>query len=185
MTPRPWQRQPGESAADFTAFVAYLRLKGRRSLPAAASRVGRSPAVLRRLSARFNWTARVRAFEERLAEAGQDALDSTLVSTVAAEKSRLEKLRLDEFQLAQNVLHAAEHWLVVVSNPRRRSIPLTQVLRLIDLASKLGRLAAGLPDGNEQRPTSSQPPEHWTQPSIEAALEKIYGSASAVALPDR
>jgi hypothetical protein len=31
MPPRLWQRQPGETPADFMAFVAYLRLKGRRS----------------------------------------------------------------------------------------------------------------------------------------------------------
>jgi len=183
LTPRPWQRQPGESAADFTAFVAYLRLKGRRSLRAAASRVGRSPGVLRRLSARFNWTGRVRAFEERLAEASQNALDFTLVSTAAVEKTRLEKLRLDEFQLAQNVLSAAERWLAVLANPRRRSVPLSQVLRLIDLASKLGRLAACLPYGKEPRSAVTEPSELWTQPSVEAALEKIYGADSPVASP--
>ena len=27
MPPRLWQRQPGETPADFTAFLAYLRLK--------------------------------------------------------------------------------------------------------------------------------------------------------------
>jgi len=183
MIPRPWQRQPDESAADFTAFVAYLRLKGRRSLRAAAAQVGSSPGVVRRLSARFNWTARVRAFEGRLAEASQDALDFTIVSTAAVEKARLEKLRLDEFQLAEDVLRAAERWLAVLANPRRHSLPLSQVLRLIDLASKLGRLAAGLPYGNERCPVA-EPSELWTQPSVEAALEKIYGSASSIVSPE-
>lgn len=41
-SPRLWQRQPGETPADFTAFAAYLRLKGRRSHRATAEQTGRS-----------------------------------------------------------------------------------------------------------------------------------------------
>jgi len=41
MPPRLWQRQPGETPADFTAFVTYLRLPGRRSHRATAERTGR------------------------------------------------------------------------------------------------------------------------------------------------
>ena len=57
MPPHPWQRQPGEAPADFTAFVAYLRLPGRRSLRMTATQTGRSLGALRRLSTRFNWYA--------------------------------------------------------------------------------------------------------------------------------
>jgi hypothetical protein len=74
MPPRLWQRQPGESPPDFAAFVAYLRLQGRRSHRAVAAQTGRSLGAIRRLSAQFNWRARVAAFQARLADASQDAL---------------------------------------------------------------------------------------------------------------
>jgi hypothetical protein len=48
MTPRLWQRQPGETPADFTAFAAYLRLKGRRSHRATAELTARSLGAIRR-----------------------------------------------------------------------------------------------------------------------------------------
>jgi hypothetical protein len=78
MPPRLWQRQPGESPADFTAFAAYLRLKGRRSHRTAAGQTGRSLGAIRRLSAKYNWSGRVAAFEARLADATQDALDNVI-----------------------------------------------------------------------------------------------------------
>src|ERR1041385_8776389 len=87
--PRPWQRQPDEAAADFHAFACYLRLKGRRSLRAVAALTGRSLSSLRRVSARFDWPNRVHTFEERLAEATQDAVDSVILTGARLEKSRL------------------------------------------------------------------------------------------------
>ncbi len=175
-SPRPWQRQPGESAADFNAFVTYLRLKGRRSVRSVAAQAGRSPPTLRRLSAQFNWPGRVLAFEERLAEAKQEAVDALIHTSAAVEKAQLEKLRLDEFSLAQAVLRASDRWLAAACNPRRRLVPLAQVARLIESASKLGRLAAGMPTGDEKPRSKPEPPGYWTQPSVEEALEKIYGA---------
>jgi hypothetical protein len=118
----------------------------------------------------------IAAFEARLADATQDAVDAVIHTAATVEKSRLEKLRLDEFHLAQEVLRASNRWLTLASNPRRRGAPLAQVLRLIELATKLGRLAAGLPTGDEKPRSRVEPPGYWTQPSVEEALQKIYGS---------
>ncbi len=159
MPPHPWQRQPDESPADFTAFACYLRLKGRRSARAVATRLGRSPAV-----------------EARLAEVTQDALDHMLRQRSATKSAELERLRADEFRLAQEVLQAAERWLSIAANPRRRPIPLNQIIRLLDLASRLGRLAAGMPlDIGTPRLRREDQPGYWTGPSVEEALQKIYG----------
>jgi hypothetical protein len=180
MTPRPWQRQPGETPADFTAFAAYLRLKGRRSSRAVAAQTGRSPAAVRRLSAQFNWPARVTAFEARLADATQDALDSVLHRKPAASRSDFEQLRETEYQLASQVIRESHRWLKLASDPRRHQVSLTQICRLTELAFKLARLAAGMPTGDEPRRRRKEDmPGYWTAPSAEEALEKIYGSKSA------
>ncbi len=181
----PWQRQPGEAPADFTAFVSYLRLKGRRSHRAVAAQTGRSLGAIRRLSAKSNWPSRVAAFEARLADASQDALDLLVRATSTCTAADSERLREAEFQLAQRVLHEARRWLQLASDPHRRKVALGQVCRVMDLATRLGRLAAGMPTGEEprRRPGREDAPGYWTGPSVEEALEKIYGSASSANSP--
>ena len=178
MTPRLWQRQPGETPADFTAFAAYLRLKGRRSHRATAEATGRSLAAIRRLSAKFNWPGRVAAFETRLADATQTALDNVIHAAVTTSKSDLEQFRIKEFLLAHQVIHASKRWLELASNPRRHQISLTQICRLTEMAFKLKCLATGMPFGDEprRRPRPEDRPGYWTGPSAEEALQKIYGS---------
>jgi hypothetical protein len=178
MPPRLWQRQPGESPADFTAFAAYLRLKGRRSHRATAEATGRSLGALRRLSAKFNWPGRVAAFETRLADATQDALDGVIRSAITTSKSDLEQFRIKEFLLAHQVIHASHRWLKLASNPRRHQVSLTQICRLTELAFKLKCLATGMPFGDEprRRKRREDSPGYWTAPSAEEALQKIYGS---------
>ena len=186
MTPRLWQRQPGEAPADFTAFITYLRLQGRRSHRAVATQTGRSLGAIRRLSAQFNWRARVAAFEARLADASQDALDLLVRTTATRTAADFERLRMDEFQLFQRVLHESRRWLQLASDPRRRDVSLGQVCQVIELASRLGRLATGMPTGDEpRRRRKEDTPGYWTGPSVEDALEKIYGSPLETEEPNR
>jgi len=177
MNPRLWQRQPQESAADFTAFAAYLRLKGRRSHRATAAQTGRSLSAIRRLSARYNWPGRVAAFENRLAAATQDALDGLIHAAITTSRSDLEQFRIKEFLLAHQIIHVSKRWLELASNPRRHQVSVMQICRLTELAFKLKCLATGLPFGDEprRRPRPEDRPGYWTGPSVEEALEKMYG----------
>ncbi len=175
--PRPWQRQPAETPQDFLAFVAYLRAPACRSIPTAAARSGRSVSALRRLSARFNWPARVAAFDARLAEATQDALDAVLRARPAAAKADFEQLRVSEYHLASDVIQQSRWWLNLASNPRRKLVTLGQLCTIIELAFKLARLATGMPlDNKPRRPRKEDRPGYWTGPSPEEALKRIYGS---------
>jgi hypothetical protein len=176
-----WQRQPGESPADFTAFACYLRLKGRRSHQAVAERTQLRLGTVRRLSAKFNWPIRVRAFEAALAEATETSLASVVRNQPAAEQAALEDFRRREFELAQGVLHASRAWLDRACDPRRRTLSLTQIVRLIELSSKLGRLATDMPYGQPKRRRlrPEDRPGSWTGRSHEESLALIYGPASA------
>jgi len=178
MPPRLWQRQPGESPADFTAFATYLRLKGRRSHRATAQQAGRPVGAIRRLSAKFNWPGRVAAFENRLADATQDALDNVIHSAVTTSKSDLEQFRIKEFLLAHQIIHVSKRWLELASNPRRHQVSIMQICRLTELAFKLKCLATGMPFGDEprRRKRPEDRPGYWTGPSAEEALKKTYGS---------
>jgi hypothetical protein len=184
MPPRLWQRQPGESPADFTAFAAYLRLKGRRSHRTAAGQTGRSLGAIRRLSAKYNWSGRVAAFEARLADATQNALDNVIHAAITTSRSDLEQFRIKEFLLAHQVIHESKRWLTLASNPRRHQVSLTQICRLTELAFKLKCLATGMPFGDEpRRQRKEDRPGYWTGPSAAEALEKIYGSKDFDSVP--
>jgi hypothetical protein len=181
MPPRLWQRQPGESPADFTAFAAYLRLKGRRSHRATAGPTGRSLGAIRRLSVKYNWPGRVTAFETRLADATQTTLDGVIQDAITTSKSDLEQFRIKEFLLAHQIIHASHRWLALATDPRRHQVSLTQICRLIEMAFKLKCLATGMPFGGQpRRPRKEDRPGYWTGPSAEEALQKIYGSEASV-----
>jgi len=177
MNPRLWQRQPGEPPADFIAFVAYLRLKGRRTHRAAALATGRPPGAIRRLSAGYNWPGRVAAFEARLADATQDALDGLIRAAVSASQSDLEPFRVQEFLLAHQTIQASKRWLELAANPRRHQVSLNQICRLTELAFKLKCLACGLPFGDEQcrRPRPEEHPGYRPRSTFLEDVQKSYG----------
>lgn len=183
MSPRLWQRQPEESPADFIAFAAYLRLKGRRSHRATAAATGRSPGAIHRLSAKWNWPGRVAAFENRLADATQSALDHVVQSAITTSKSDLEQFRIQEFLLAHQVIEVSRRWLESASNPRRHQVSLGKICRLTELAFKLSCLATGMPFGDEprRRPRPEDRPGYWTGPTAEEALKKMYGDKAMAA----
>ncbi len=175
-----WKRQPGESAPDFTAFACYLRLKGRRSLPAVAGHTKLRLGTVRRLSAQYNWRSRVRAFEAALAQATEEALQDSIFNHPAACQAALDNFRLQEFHFAKKVLEAANEWLRRASNPRRRKFSIDQMVRLIDLSFKLQCFACGLPyDTPKPRARHEDRPGYWTAPTETEALARICRSQPA------
>lgn len=79
MTARPWNMRPDETARAFQAFEAYRDMGPDRSLEKAHRQLTtRSPLdVLKQWSARHDWQARVRAFDEAAAaRASERALES-------------------------------------------------------------------------------------------------------------
>jgi len=184
MPPRLWQRQPGESPADFIAFAAYLRLKGRRSHRATAGQTGRTLGAVRRLSVKYNWSGRVAAFEARLAGATQDALDGVIRAAITTSRSDLEQFRIKEFLLAHQIIHESHRWLKLAADPRRHQVSLTQICRLTEMAFRLKCLAAGMPFWDApRRQRKEDRPGYWTGPSAEGALKKIYGSKISDPVP--
>jgi hypothetical protein len=82
---------------------------------------------------------------------------------------------LDMVQFAQRILAESSRWLQLASDRRLRNISLGQVCRIINLASRLGRLSCGLPtDGEPQR--RDRAAYLFTGPSVEEAMRRIYGS---------
>jgi len=170
----PWSLQLDEPAADYQLFAAWLQLPPPRTMRQASASLGCSVHRLRRLALRHHWQFRANSFDNHRAAAASKALDQLLDDEFSNLKQRAERFRLQEWLLHEEMLEAARAAAQdLKSHPRRLSIK--EIARLFDLASALGRRAAGMP----LDPASADvvPPQlNW---DAEAALRKIYGDSSS------
>ena len=76
-----------------------------------------------------------------------------------------------EWRLREDMMQAGQAALAQFGRTRgRASVP--SIVRLIDLASRLGRRAAGLPENGAAPASAADAPP---MPDFEAALRKVYG----------
>ena len=75
---KPWERQDGESAKAFAAFLAYLQLGEKRSLRAVAQKLLKSYTLISRWSRTYQWVDRAAAYdaEQWRAEREQEKRDA-------------------------------------------------------------------------------------------------------------
>jgi hypothetical protein len=126
---------------------------------------------LRQLSARHQWKTRAAAFDRHRAYSASRALDQLLSDEASNWKERVERFRLQEWLLHEEMLQAATAAARQLRNRPGRA-GFNDMLKLYELAFALGRRACGLP--LEPAP-AAEPAPTPLYPGTEAALEKIYG----------
>lgn len=140
----PWNRQPDEPAADYQLFIAWLRLRPPRRLRPASVTLKCPVSRLRKLSAARNWRARARTYDECLANAASQNLDRVLSKETADLRKRAEAFREQEWALHEEMLVAAQEAIGKI-RLSKRTPTLSEIARLLQLASDLGRRACGIP----------------------------------------
>nr|UVN00436.1 MAG: protein of unknown function DUF1804 [Bacteriophage sp.] len=65
-TDKPWERQKGESAQAYEAFVTYRDMGSDRSIRAVGQRLDKSRTQIGKWSSAWNWQERVRAYDNEL-----------------------------------------------------------------------------------------------------------------------
>ena len=169
------QQQPRESDKAFAAFAIYLGIGPERSLATVAAKVGKSKTMIERWSRKFDWPARVQAHTAHLTEIERKAAEAVAIQNGVDWAKRQEEHREDEWQTRTELIglarEAIERWK---KNPARCGT-LEGIARLLDLASKLGRVSSGLSLEPAEKPGEE---ETAFMIQIEVALEKIYGQAS-------
>lgn len=65
-TDKPWERQKGESAQAYEAFVSYRDMGAERSVTRVSQSLNKSRGLIGRWSSQWNWTERVRAYDNEL-----------------------------------------------------------------------------------------------------------------------
>jgi hypothetical protein len=161
-----------ESDKAFAAFSMYLSLGPQRSLAKAAKKLGRSKVLLEKWSRKFDWPARVVAYNGHMALVAREAAEALVREKGVDWAKRYQELRQQEWRERQNLVTLAvevrKRWMLKAE----RCGTLEGYARLLELASKLGRNACEVPT---ERTEVTGPEGGPIRVEVEAALKKIYG----------
>ena len=166
-----FEQQSRESNKAFAAFSLYLSLGPERSTAAVAAKLAKSQQLVRRWSAKFGWTERVAAYGTHLAIVEREAVEAAARGKAAEWESREQKLRETEWAMHEQAIAAAKRGLDAYMGREKVYANLADIARMLEIASKLGRLATGLgTDGERKREELPA-----VRVEVRVALEKIYG----------
>jgi hypothetical protein len=152
----PWERRSNEYVKAYEAFKMYADLGSRRSARRVWERLGKSRALIERWSARHQWTERAKAWDEDQDKQRRKAEDSAMKAEAVNWAKRKQQSRESDWELAESLRAKARAMLeypiakrtilegdgTVHVHPQKFS--LGSVARMLEVASKLSRLAAGM-----------------------------------------
>ena len=176
--PHPFERLPRESEKAFAAFSLYLSQGAERSTREVGKQLGKSEGLIERWAAKFDWRSRVAAHTAHLAMVEREAIEAVARGKSAEWEVREQKLRETEWAMHEAAIAAAKKGLAAYMEREKVYANLADIARMLEIASKLGRLATGLGDG-EHRNGNDLPA---MRVEVTVALEKIYGQPEV--LPD-
>ena len=173
-----FERQPRESEKAFQAFSTYLNMGPERSLAAVGQRLGKSVGLLERWSARFDWPARVQAQAAYLATVEREATEALARGKSAEWLKRQQDVREREWQMHEKCIAAAQRAFDAFMSREKVYANLADIARMLEVASKLGRLASGMATDKTEITGEDGGPIRL---ELEAALKKVYGAVVDVA----
>jgi hypothetical protein len=170
--PLIFEQQPRESAKAFAAFSLYLSLGPERSTREVGKKLGKSEGLIERWAAKFDWTARVAAHSAHLAIVEREAIEVAARGKAAEWSQREQALRETEWAMHERAIAAAKRGLDAYMEREKVYANLADIARMLEIASKLGRLATGLGTDGDKRKGEETP---TVRVEVTLALEKIYG----------
>ena len=168
----PFEQLSKESAKAFCAFSIYLNLGSERSLAAVGRKLGKSVGLLERWSSRWRWLERVAAHATHLAAVEREASEAVARGKSAEWLKRQEQIREREWTMHEKCIAAAERGLKAFMEREKVYANLADIARILEVASKLGRLAAGMATDKTELTGEDGGP---LRVELTAALAKVYG----------
>lgn len=165
-----------ESNKAFAAFSLYLSMGPERSLAAVGQKLGKSVALVERWSAKYGWSSRVMACAAHLAVIEREATEALTRGKAAEWLVRQQSLREEEWELHERCIAAAKRALAAFMERDKVYANLADVARILEVASKLGRMASGLATESVEHTGADGGP---IRIEFDAALKKIYGEPMA------
>jgi hypothetical protein len=167
-----FEQQPKESNKAFAAFALYLSMGVERSTAAVAKELAKSEQLVRRWSAKFGWTERVAAHAAHFAIVEREAIEAAARAKGPEWEARKHKLLETEWAMHERAIAAAKRGLDAYMDREKVYANLADSARMLEIASKLGRLATGLGTDGERRKGDDLP---TVRVEVSVALQKIYG----------
>jgi hypothetical protein len=162
-----------EGAPARAAYVAWLGLGPSRTLGTVAALVNRELVTVKNWHRDFAWDERLRAHEGVIAAAVLEAERTMVVGRTVDWAMRRDVLRETEWELHLKCVAAAQKAFATFLAKDNPFATLGDISKLLEMASKLGRLASGLPTDRTDISLESGP----IQIEVTSAIEKIYGKA--------
>jgi hypothetical protein len=167
-----FEQQVKESDKAFAAFALYLSMGSERSTAAVATKLTKSEQLVRRWSARWRWTERVTAHSAHFAAVEREASEALARGKSAEWLKRQQELREREWTMHEKCIAAAERGLKAFMEREKVYANLADIARMLEVASKLGRLASGMATDKTEVTGEDGGP---IRVELAAALNKIYG----------
>lgn len=168
-----FEQQPKESDKAFAAFSLYLSMGTKRSTDAVARKLAKSRQLIRKWSARWQWTSRVTAYSGHLARVEREASEALARSKSAEWLTRQQALRETEWEMHEKCVAAARKALNKFLERDKVFATLADIARILEVASKMGRMATGLATDKTEITGEDGGP---IKVELEVALRKIYGA---------
>ncbi len=170
--PLIYEQLERETGKAFAAFSVYLSLGPDRTIEECARRLQKSSRLLRRWAQKFNWPERIAAYSEHLALVEREAAEAAARAKGPVWAAREQKLRETEWDMHERAIAAAKRGLDAYMEREKVYANLADIARMLEIASKLGRLATGLGDGDGRKANDAP----TVRVEVSVALDKIYGS---------
>jgi len=167
-----FEQQPKESDKAFAAFAMYLSLGAQRSTAEVGKKLGKSAGLIEQWCTRWQWKNRVGAYGEHLARVEREATEALARSKSAEWLTRREALRETEWEMHEKCIAAARKALAKFLVRENVYANLSDIARILEVASKMGRLAAGMETDRTEITGEDGGP---IKVELEVALKKIYG----------
>ena len=168
-----FEQQPKESGKAFAAFAMYLSMGSERSLAQVGKKLGKSEGLIERWSKRFDWGGRVQAHGAHFAAIEREAMEAVARGKATEWLKRQQELREREWMMHEKCIAAAERGLKAFMEREKVYANLSDIARMLEVASKLGRLAAGMATDKTEITGEDGGP---IRIELVAALNKIYGA---------
>ena len=175
--PLEFEQQPKESGKAFAAFAMYLSMGSERSLAQVGKKLGKSEGLIERWSKRFDWGGRVQAHGAHFAMIEREATEAVARGKATEWLKRQQELREREWMMHEKCIAAAERGLKAFMEREKVYANLSDIARILEVASKLGRLAAGMATDKTEITGEDGGP---IRIELVAALNKIYGDVVEV-----
>ena len=170
--PLEFEQRPKESGKAFAAFAVYLSMGSERSLAQVGKQLGKSAGLIERWSKRYDWGGRVQAHGAHFAMIEREATEAVARGKANEWLKRQQELREREWMMHEKCIAAAERGLKAFMEREKVYANLADIARMLEVASKLGRLAAGMATDKTEITGEDGGP---IRIELVAALNKIYG----------